>query len=92
VGKQREFFILDTRHRGDQLLWWRPDNSGYTIYLEAAGRYTEEQVRSNLSYYENGETRAIPCEDVLACKEKGTVVDASMRYGLLNGRGKQVTT
>ena len=49
------------------LVWWGPDDSGYYMSLDAAGRYTEEQIRSNESYYNNGDsTLAVP----LATAEK----------------------
>lgn len=63
-----EFFILDVEEtrRADQCLWWRPENSGYTIRLDLAGRYSEAQVRSQPSYYNNGHaTIAVPCDVVL---------------------------
>lgn len=46
-------------------MWWRHNNSGYTIRLEDAGKYDQEMVQKNRSYYDNKrETVAIPCHDV----------------------------
>jgi hypothetical protein len=61
-----EFFILALdRCQGDDFLcWWRPNNSGYTYFLEAAGRYSREMVEKKASYYNNGETLAIPVKEV----------------------------
>jgi hypothetical protein len=57
-----EFYILSLKHDGDFMLWWRPNFSGYTLFLEAAGRYPADVVLSKLSYLNDGETtRAIPC-------------------------------
>lgn len=52
-----KFYILDVEasRRLDLALWWGPNNSGYTTRLEDAGLYTAEQVRSDQSYYDNGD-------------------------------------
>jgi hypothetical protein len=62
----KEYYILSINHtRGYVVSLWRPNNSGYTIYLEQAGRYSEEQVKKNQQYYDNKvTTMAVPCEDV----------------------------
>jgi len=69
VAAEQEYYILSLN--GSQgaycqvLLWWRPDNRGYTKFLEAAGRYKESVVRTGLGYYDNHETTiAIPCSEV----------------------------
>lgn len=64
-----EFYILSMKwtRGGDSLTWWAPNNNGYTIVLEHAGRYTEEQVAGNPDYYNNGyNTLAVPCDAVEA--------------------------
>lgn len=64
-----EFYIVSLKHSGKQyghrdfVLFWRPNDMGYTLFLEAAGRYSREDVESNADYYNNGEsTIAVPCE------------------------------
>lgn len=48
-------------------MWWRPGDSGYTLFLEAAGQYTKEQVEAKPHYYNDGKsTRAVPVEAVRA--------------------------
>ncbi len=62
------FLILDIRRerRCDECLFWRANNAGYTTRIESAGRYTEQQVRGNASYYDNKYTTlAIPEAAVL---------------------------
>jgi hypothetical protein len=40
-----EYFIQDTRiYVGNCVLWWGPDNRGYTTNINEAGRYTEERA------------------------------------------------
>lgn len=60
-----EYFILSVKEPLDRetLLWWGPDNSGYTYQLDKAGRYSREKVLSSLTYYHNSSnTLAIPCQ------------------------------
>lgn len=61
-----EFFILSVKWTGgDVLVWWGPDDTGYTTLIDYAGRYTREQVERRRSYYDNGDTTlAIPCSAV----------------------------
>lgn len=49
--------------RGDNIIWWGPDNCGYTVRLEDAGKYTLEQIQQKPDYYNDGvNTLAIPLE------------------------------
>lgn len=61
---ERMFYILCMKEpRGDEALWWGPNNNGYTVVLDRAGKYTESQVRENQRYYDDGkDNRAIPCD------------------------------
>jgi hypothetical protein len=48
-----EYYILSMKWTGkgmydDLVTFWRPDNSGYTVYLNAAGRYKESELRSDI--------------------------------------------
>jgi hypothetical protein len=60
------YYVLSlSRKNNEALVWWKPDNSGYTINLAEAGKYSHEQVESNKPYYDNGkEAIAIPCHSV----------------------------
>lgn len=63
----KEYYILSLKHTHhvDNLIWWKPNNSDYTVDLNRAGRYSHEDVIKNASYYNNNvSTRAIPCEEV----------------------------
>lgn len=63
AGGQTEGFYLacykDGRSRG-VMTWWRPDDAGYTPYLEQAGVYTAEQIAADQSYYDNAHTVPVP--------------------------------
>lgn len=62
----KEYFVLSVNHTTREsrfILLWNPNNAGYCNRLHVAGIYTEEQVRKNLHYYNNGcDTISVPCE------------------------------
>jgi hypothetical protein len=62
------FLIKSIKHTaGDLVCWWGPNDRGYTHFVDFAGRYTEDQVKSRQHYYDNGEsTRAVPLSEVIA--------------------------
>lgn len=60
------YYILSLNHLNPECwLFWRPDNSGYTMILEEAGKYSSEKVNANRLYYDNKkDTVAVPCHVV----------------------------
>jgi len=60
------YYILALdHHNSEALTWWGPDNSGYTIELDRAGKYSQEAVEDKKYYYDNKTgTVAIPCHMV----------------------------
>jgi hypothetical protein len=62
----KQYYIISCKHTsGYTLTLWRPNNSGYTIYLEQAGKYSEEDVKKNPLYYNNrNDTIAVPVEEL----------------------------
>jgi hypothetical protein len=63
-----EYFICSVKHtkRKDRyIVFWRPENAGYAFPLSWSGRYSEELVLSNFSYYNGGDSSiAIRCDVV----------------------------
>jgi hypothetical protein len=65
------------------LVWWCPNNAGYTTDIDKAGRYTAEQVMQKASYYDNEDTtRAVPLYDVMEglIGPIRRIVDVTFRY------------
>ena len=58
-----QYYILSLKHTNSEaIMWWRPNDSGYTIYLDEAGKYEHAAVIADALYYDNKrETAAIPC-------------------------------
>jgi hypothetical protein len=91
---EEEYYILSLN--GSQgaycqrLLWWRPDNKGYTACLEAAGRYKKSTIKEALGYYNNGDTTlALSCEDVE--RRAHLMVDVDEKYELMKLATFEVT-
>jgi hypothetical protein len=63
----RTYYILSLKYSGPRqgLMFFRPDDRGYTTNLAEAAIYDEKAISSRLDYYDNGEeTRAVPVEAV----------------------------
>ena len=61
----QEYFVLSLKYsqNSDFLVWWRPQDAGYTAAIDNAGRYTEEQINAPGSMRNDGiNTLAVPCE------------------------------
>lgn len=56
------YIILSLSHSSpEQVVFWRANNAGYCNSPFLAGIYTEEQVKGNQQYYNNGlSTVAVP--------------------------------
>lgn len=42
--------IGHTQKHNEHVTWWKPDSKGYTICIDKAGRYSEEEARSICQY------------------------------------------
>ena len=42
----KQFYILDASCLGVSALWWRPERCGYTVRLDEAGVYSEDDALS----------------------------------------------
>lgn len=60
-----EFFIVSKKWtRGDLVMFWAPKSCGYTLFIDGAGRYTEEEARDATDGFRAKNTFAVPCETV----------------------------
>jgi len=63
----RRYIIVSFKYgQNGNLCFWRPNDAGYTNDLQQAGRYTEEQIKANMSYYHNGDNVAIEVNKLLS--------------------------
>lgn len=60
------YYILSIKNGpvGNDLLWWRPGNAGYTVVLESAGVYTQADIDAHPHYNNGVDTLAIPVAEV----------------------------
>jgi hypothetical protein len=63
------FYIICLRHSSNQdyaITWWGPNNSGYTLNLDNAGKYTLDQIIKDerVKDKHNGDDYGIPCEEI----------------------------
>ena len=77
----KEFYIITTAHKaiwpGGVLLFWGANKSGYSTFLEQAGRYSEEEARKIAKPRDSGFPPVdfmVPCEEIEA--QAIRVVDA----------------
>ena len=62
--KNRYYILAFDRTIGRQhLVWWKPNEWGYTTDLLDAGVYTEEQVKQIPWRFDNEETKPVPVEE-----------------------------
>ena len=45
-AEDKLFVIQHVEHPGDYVLFWKDKRAGYTVNLDEAGRYTEEEARA----------------------------------------------
>jgi hypothetical protein len=78
-GKCYLIMSLPRSQRSDTAVWWGPNNSGYTIFLEKAGRYTQEEVNNSPYYYDNGDmTRAVPEHVAMGLAKRVVTADLTL--------------
>jgi hypothetical protein len=61
-----KYYIISlkrTQKNDEYFTFWRANSSGYSNFEEGAGKYSEEEVKSNLDYFDNKEsTYAVDAE------------------------------
>lgn len=69
----KEFYIITIAHKAlwprGVLLFWGPNNHGYSTCLEQAGRYSEEEAKEIVKPRDKGHAPVdfmVPCEQVEA--------------------------
>ena len=57
------YYIQHVGFAGDDILFWKPEQCGYTVNLDAAGRYTKEEAES-IVQMRPGHDFMFPCQAV----------------------------
>ncbi len=65
------FYLASFKHkdRGDAMMWWGPDNAGYTTDIEQAGIYTEIAP----GYHDSDHTVPVPVSFLDGCRIRRTL-------------------
>lgn len=87
-----KYIIVSLKHgSADRPVFWRANDAGYTTSPFAVGIYTEEQVKGDPQYYNNGfSTVAVPLTDQgmhaigFKCSYDNKQLDAFWKGGLKN--------
>lgn len=71
---ERKFIVISAKHSDqDGIVYWRPDNAGYTYNPWQAGIYTEQQIKENLDYYCSGGNTAVDVNNTEALRMIGVM-------------------
>jgi hypothetical protein len=63
-----QFLVLSLKHSpgwAGKALWWAPNAAGYVEEVNAAGRYTQEEIEAKPGYYNDGVDALAIREDVV---------------------------
>lgn len=83
-----EYFVISLKWTvgSDYLVFWRPNNAGYTVDIQQAGRYSQDAIINQASYYDDHKnTLAVPCEEIELLTWR--VVDSGKLNVVLDPRG-----
>lgn len=80
----KKFYLLSLKHskHQNQYSWWGPNDSGYTIDIDAAGVYTEEQINNKKNYYSNKRVMPVPVEVVEQARKLIIIPTIDSNYDL----------
>lgn len=74
----KEYYIATKSHEsiwpGGVILFWAPKSNGYSTFLEAAGRYSEDEAKKIVSHPRSTDFM-IPCESVEAVAVRVVDID-----------------
>lgn len=62
--KKYHLLAIDKTKYAPNLVWWGPNDCGYTQNIKEAGIYSEERINSKRFYYDNEECVPVPVEEI----------------------------
>lgn len=72
----KAYYILSKKHtRGNFILFWAPNSCGYTLFLERAGVYSEDDACDATDGFRSDDTFAVPVELVREKAHQAVYVD-----------------
>ncbi len=73
----QQYYLLSIKHSDakNAVIWWGPNNSGYTDDVEKAGIYSEECIKKRNIYYSNNGVMPVPVEKVQAATKRIVVLN-----------------
>ncbi len=92
IMKERLYVIVSLKHSTkDEVCFWRADNAGYTINPWQAGIYSQTQIDSCPSYYNDGHNTVAICVNNSSLSNSGlhyTVNGSELKKYRKNNRGE----
>ena len=79
-GEPRDWLVLSVKWSkgSEDLVWFKPNASGYTTDLNQAGRYTKEEARRRHDLETHGNNAAVPLVTALAASRTYRTVEARL--------------
>lgn len=80
----QKYYLLSLKHSKyqNQYSWWGSNNSGYTIDINNAGIYTEEEINKKKNYYSNTSVMPVPVEIIEQSRKLIVIPTINKNYEL----------
>lgn len=73
-----QYYLMSIKWtNGDNIVWWGPNDSGYTEDIENAGIYSAEQIKQHSIYYSNQGVMPVAVEKVQQANKRITISNDS---------------
>lgn len=73
-----QYYLMSIKWtKGDNIVWWGPNDSGYTDDIENAGIYSAEQIKQRSIYYSNQGVMPVAVAKVQQANKRITISNDS---------------